>query len=212
MIKNIFLILLFLAIGFLGTVCVYLFLTKEHSQIITPPVATQFSLEKAPSESITGTIAALSGQVLWTSRTADTSLFITHSQSIQQGEELATGNTGKATIAFPGEVTINMAKNSDVNIIQTLPANIVIEENNGNVIYEKIATSIPISVRGLDLLVNIDSGQSSIAVDKTNALVNLFVKSGSVTVAYTDTNSTSHVISIKTGQTITFNNNTKTID
>ena len=66
---------------------------------------------------------------------------------------------------FPQAVTITASSNTQINFIQTLPANFVVEQKKGLSMYDK-SGDIPVSVRALDLLINIEKGTCTISVDK----------------------------------------------
>lgn len=197
-------------VGFFLFVTVYLLLHVAQSTYPTIP-QTQFSISHAPTDALIGNLATLSGQVLWESRTASTPSAITKVQPIQQGELLQTKDKGVFTLSFQNVLLATASAKGAINIIQTLPANMVLQQQDGKISYEVLGTKIPVSIRAIDLLINLTSGKSSIEVDNKKSQVTIDVLSGSITLAYTDTNNTSVVKKFSAGQEISFNNNTKTI-
>lgn len=212
LLKDSSLILFFLIIGFAVTTLTYLFATGQKIQVVSPLPSTEFSLDKAPSQSLIGNIKSLSGDVLWQSRVANNSSVITKPQEIQQGEGFETGTNGQLILEFPNIVMLNISNSSKINIVQTLKTNIVISQDKGKVVYAKQNINIPVSIRALDLLININSGEVSINVDKDKSLVNILVKKGSTAIAYKDLSNNSNVVALVQGKNITFNNNTKAIE
>lgn len=198
-------------IGFFLFVSVYLLLHVAQSTYPMIP-QTQFSISQAPTDALLGNLATLSGQVLWESRTASTPSAITKVQHVQQGELYETKDTGTFTLVFPHVVVATASAKGAINIIQTLPANVVLEQQDGSVSYQVLGTKVPVSIRGLDLLVNLNNSTSKITVDRKKAQVLITILSGTLTLAYTDTNNTSVVKNFIAGQEILFNNNTKTIE
>ncbi len=208
MVKNILLVVAAFLVGLGGAIGIYLSLTQQHPKLIISPVRTSFSLEKAPRDTLVGSIASLSGGVSWQSRVADTPSPIMHPHPLQQGENVVTGNSGAAIITFPTVFTATMSANAQLNIIQTLPASVVVQQTQGQVIYKKTG-SVPLSVRGLDLLLLLTDGQAEVAVDSVASRIGVIVKTGSVTAAYTNTQNISKIITIFQGQQLLFDDNTK---
>ena len=56
---------------------------------------SRFSLEKAPSQSLVGTMTLMSGEVEYTNRLATESAKLNSAIDIQQGENLSTGSDGR---------------------------------------------------------------------------------------------------------------------
>jgi hypothetical protein len=128
---------------------------------------------------------------------------------LQQGEEVDTYDNGNVTINFAQFGTITESFNTQVNLIQTLPENFVIEQKQGTITFDKIGDN-QTSIIALDLLININSGQSSIFVDKENSKITVSIKTGLATVAFNDNANNTNVISIKNGDKYIFDDNTKT--
>ena len=208
MIPKVGLIVTAILIGFCVTVGAYMTFAGKHIEILSPISTLNFSLSAQPSKSLNGRLSYISGDVLWQSRIATQSSLITTNRIIQQGEEIDTGSKGKATLSL-GTVIATIASNSQLAIIQTLPNNIVLNQKDGFLQYKKSDDSIPFSVRGLDLLINLHEGESSVQVSKDISQIQLVVINGSAEVAYTDTKNMSITKNILPGQRFIFNNNTK---
>lgn len=206
---KIFLFIFSILIGGALVITGYLWDAPRDSQILKPFFPkTLFSIEKAPSQSLVGKVTFISGNVAWQSRAANFATLITSPVTLQQGEKINAQNNGKATVNFPQAVTITLSANTQLNFIQTLPANFVVDQAQGLSAYEKNGT-VPISVRALDLLLNIETGTCSVSVDKDTANIVITVNSGSAVVAFNDTNNVTNILTIHGGNEYIFNNNTK---
>lgn len=209
MIKNIFIFIASTLIA--GTVVVlsYLLIIPKKIQILKPfSPETFFSIENAPSQSITGEVASISGNIAWKSRTANFAVPIDSAIKLQQGEEIEAQNNGKANITFPNTVEITVFSNTQINFIQSLRANFVIEQKQGIVEYKKIG-DIPISIRALDILINIEKGTCNISLDNDTSDIIIRVSSGSATAAFNNTSNNTSIITINEGKQYLINNNTK---
>lgn len=204
----------FLVYLFLGVFLVFSF--KKVSQIInsqqlkTPLATSSFSLETAPSESLRGTIASLSGEVGWQSRTATDTAKITKPMQIQQGERIVTKDTGRAIIVFANTVTLAVNPKTEIDFIQTLPTNILIGQNSGTANYIKLNGN-PLSIRSLDLLTKINQGDITVSISEAQPYIIIDVKSGLITVAYNDINYITQVINVTSGKRLIFRTDTKRV-
>ena len=206
---KIFLFIISIATGGVIVVAGYLWGAPRDSQFLKPFFPkTLFSIENAPSQSLTGEVTSISGNVSWQSRTANYATLITFPVKLLQGEEIDTQNNGEAIITFSKVGKITVSPNTQVNFIQTLPANFVIEQKQGLSTYDK-AGDVPVSVRALDLLINLEKGTCTVSVDKDTSDVTVTVNAGSATAAYNDTNSNTNILTISEGEKYLFNNNTK---
>ena len=213
MIKDVVLVFICLVVGFVVTTGIYLLMyPRPVLGLQTPSLQTQFSLENAPTNSVIGMITSHSGNALWQSRISTASpLTITSSQKIQQGEGIMTGGNGNFVIQFRPILTISGARNTAVNIIQTLPANFVFQQKEGMVTYKKIDTTTPVSIRVFDLLITIATGICSISADKNTFQVKVAVNSGNVDSAFTDSQNTTNILHVVAGHVLLFDNNTKKV-
>lgn len=212
--KNAVFFLLFLLVG-LGLIIGF-FLIKQNSNFskiqniiplgIPTPTTTKFSLENAPSNSISGNITNLSGDVSWQSRIATEGATIKNPQSIQQGEDLATGKDGKVNLEFTGYLNIEISPQTELGIIQTLPVNFVFSQNQGIVKYTNLGNS-PISVRSQNLLINIESGNSTISIDPLRPYIYISVNAGSTTVGFNNSQNVTKIYNIASGKEGVYNYN-----
>jgi hypothetical protein len=207
--KKLFLFLVSITTGAAVVIFGYLWDAPRNSQFLKPFFPkTLFSVENAPSQTLSGKIASMSGSVAWQSRTADYATLINSPVKLQQGEAISTYENGKATINFPAIGNMTFSPNTQVNFIQTLPANFVVEQKQGISTYTKNG-NIPVSIRALDLLINLEEGNCTVSVDKDSANITVTVNSGSIKVAFNDINNNTNIVTINEGEQYLFNNNTK---
>lgn len=169
------------------------FFQKNHSAVTEPIVIeatkksnyelTKFSLEQAPADSIRGEIISLNGEVEWQSRTATEPGQLPGGIKIQQGEKLVTKADGNMAIKLASAGTVTIFPDSELEVIQTLPINLVFNQLKGKAQY-LVNGSSPVSVRSFNLIVNVKQGLIDIKTDSEAGKVTLSLKNGQATVAY----------------------------
>ncbi len=110
---------------------------------------------------------------------------------------------GKMTVAFADSETMTILPNSEIDIIQTLPANIVISQPQGTIQYKR-SGNVPFSINAQSLLINHNQGSLTISVDKKNQTTTVMVQNGTAQLAYADTDQTSHVVTVSQGQSFVY--------
>lgn len=150
----------------------------------------------------------MSGDVYRQSRVATQESQIVSPIEIQQGEEIRTTQTGNLSVDFPNIAQIKLSPKTQIDFVQTLPADFVTLVSSGSAEFVKTGDA-PVSIRSFHLLVRQDSGDLAISVDTDNSLVNLNILKGSITVAYNDLNLVSKVLTYGEGQKVTFNDLTR---
>jgi len=212
-------ILLFLIILIAVLTGLYLFYKQKAEQIVSTPLPTiseitpqptftsNFSLENAPTESLKGSITKMTGEVDWQDRIATEAAKISSPITIQQGEKLLTGEKSTLSLVFPSAVSINFSEKTTIEMMQTLPVDLVFSQTTGTAEYNKTDND-PVSVRTLNLLTNI-TGDTIISINPNKPIITLIVKSGDITVAYNDLKYLSHEVTISAGHTYTFNSGTR---
>ena len=177
------------------------------SLVPQPTLTSNFSLENAPTESLRGGLDSMVGEIDWQDRIATQEARIFTPTTIQQGDKLLTGPKSNVSLIFPNAVTIKFSEKTTIEIMQTLPANLVFSQTTGEAEYTKTG-SYPVSVRTLNLLTNI-TGDTIVSINSDKPIITLIVKSGDVTVAYNDLKYLSHEVTITAGHTYTFNSGTR---
>ena len=204
-------ILIFVAYFLLGIFLIFSFRqlteTIKFHELNSPLPQFSFSLDTPPSQSLQGAITFLSGEVEWQSRTATEPAKITKPRQVRQGEEIKTLDTGQTTIVFSDIADITVYPKTDINIIQTLPSNILIGQNNGAADYKKLDGN-PLTIRSQNLLIKINQGEIMISVDENKPYITVNVITGSVSVAYNDINFITKLIAVSSGENILFRTDT----
>lgn len=210
MIKNIFLLIVSITAGVIIIIGGFLWISPRNTQVLKIIIPKSlFSLETAPTDSLIGEIASLSGKVAWQSRIAPVSILINSPIKLQQGEEIDTYENGSANIYFSAFGTIALSSNTQVNFIQTLQENFVVNQKQGTAIYNKLGEN-PTSIIAMDLLININFGKDKILVDTDTSKVTINVQTGSVTVAFNDNDNNANVVLLNSGDKYIFNDKTRT--
>jgi len=207
-------ILIFIAYFLLGIFLIFSFRqlteTINFHELNSPLAQFSFSLDAPPSQSLQGAVTSLSGEVQWQSRIATEPAKITKPRQVQQGEEVKTLDSGQLTIVFPEIAGITVFPKTEIDIIQTLPTNILIGQNSGATDYKNLNGN-PLSVRSQNLLIKINQGEIMISVDENNPYITADVISGSVTAAYNDINFITKLIDVSSGESLLFRTDTKRI-
>lgn len=184
---------------------------KDTKPQATSPLKTRFSVANAPSESLRAPIISIHGDVSWQSRTASIAAPITAPQTLQQGEILSTGQSGTASLSFLNTCTISLSPDTELNLAQTLPSNIVLEVPTGQITSDKKCSN-PLSIRSMHLLLRQLEGTLKVTADDTEDTITIVMVSGSAQLAFNDTDNVSTVLTILKGQTLTYDDSTRTTD
>lgn len=183
--------------------------SQTNPNLVSPiPTTLPVSLDSPPSQSLEGNLATPSGSVSWQSRVATDSSPITKAQVIQQGESLEIGDKGSAKVDFNQIGSIFLNPKTKINFAQTLPVNLVLDLDSGSAQIARTGET-PISVRGLHLLTQIDSGQATISVDTDKHLITVIINSGSSTLAWTDLNDSTQTFNLDKGKKFIFDDDTR---
>jgi hypothetical protein len=209
-----YLLLFLIPAVFVATVIVaYFKVTQKIANIEVPNLPSislsdvvkfsRFSLEKAPSQSLVGSIAEMTGEVKHEPRLATESAKIDKPISIQQGEILETGADGGLTLNFKDNAEVKIEEDSRVNVVQTLPANIVFAQTRGTATYKKLSNA-PLSVRSMHLLIE-NGGEIKVSIDSEEPVITVVAVTGEVKIAFNNLNLDSQVITLEEGKTMVFN-------
>lgn len=194
----------------IGIVFLYAVLVPpfQKKTMASPLPQTLFSFENAPTASLKGMITAFSGEAKWESRTATQPAILTQVQSIQQGDEVDTGDDGTMTLRFPSVLSVTLNPQTSLAFYQTLPDNFVLTQNSGSATYVQQKTT-SLSIRSHHLLIQQNGGTMTVITDPDTANVSLTVEKGSVTVAYNDSDNVSNVLSIPQGKQFIFHDDVR---
>lgn len=199
----------------LGVVSAYFFILwqnkKEPAKIVSflpekiTPVKTSFSLENAPAESLKATISSISGEILWQSRTAtEPGALLSKDLLIQQGERLIASKSGSLTLNFDLAGELSLFPNTEIDIVQALPVNLVFKQIKGAVEYESQANTFAVLINRL--LISFSNAAVNVSVNDINGVITVKVNRGQVTAAYNDQNFLSQKITLSQNDTFIFDN------
>jgi len=168
----------------------------------------KLSLTKAPSQSLKGKIVNHTNEIFYQSRTASQAAELNNfNLVVQQGEDFSTKADSTLILLFPNHVQLDLAENTDLKIIQTLPKTTVFSQLNGEIEYQTLG-NYPVSVRTAFLLTEL-KGNVLITRDSEDSLVTIEVKSGQAKLAYNDLDYSSHTLSLASGESFIFNYDTR---
>lgn len=207
--KKVLLFLIFFLVG-IGFVLSYQYLLPSQFQFLSvkPPITTKFSLANAPSDTMRGTIASMSGQVNWLSRTANNFVILKSKRIIQQGEDLSTGTNGRALVNIHNMALVSLSSNTHISFIELLPQNFVINLVKGSIAYEA-TVQVPVSIVTNNLLTLGNNGLFSITYSPDSSTVSVHVDRGFATEGYEDIQDNSTVVPLSQGQTFIYNTKTQ---
>lgn len=211
-------IILFIIFVFLGFGLMFVFFQSKPKTIVPSQtmvqevkqaVAPTFSIDSPPSESLKGEITSQSGNLLWESRTATVPGELKNTRQIQQGEKLITLEKSTATVNFANIGSIIFSEKSDVSFIQTLPINLVVQQNRGTVEYT-VNGNTPLSVRIRSALVTTVSGTIKITMTDGESTILISTPSGAAQIGYNDKDYISRVFTLREGQVYEYNSDERT--
>lgn len=183
-------------------------MSKSNGYIFTPKEDkvnnSIISIKNPPKDSLKGEITKILGKVKWESRIATEPATITQKQIIQQGEQIVTQDDGETTIEFKNVGIFNMSHDSDLSFIQTLPGNFLINQALGTADYLKNG-DVPLSIRALHLLIQIDSGEIKVNINKEKPIITIDVLKGKINLAFNNIDYVSTVAEINAGERYIFN-------
>lgn len=183
--------------------------SKKEKNVITPlSKGKSFSVLNPPSESISGKVMSITGDIDWQSRIATIPATVNDLSSVQQGEEIETQEKTNMAILFPLVGSLTISPNTHLSFVQTLPKNFVITESKGSVTYTKLG-QYPLSIRTLHMLTSLN-GRGEVAVDPDNETVTITLIEGDGTVAFNDLDVLSNVVTIQGGDILFYDDKTRT--
>jgi hypothetical protein len=176
---------------------------KGQSTVVKPLSVSEFSMEDAPRDSLNGRITSFNGDVQWQSRVATEPAQLKRKRIILQGESIQTKDTGNVTFEFNNTASITLLANTEVAIIQSLPANLLLQQKTGDATYTKLG-KISVSMQVSNLLINQEEGKLNISIDPDLSYVTVKVKEGSAKAAYTNSENVSTVVAVTAGNAFVF--------
>lgn len=167
---------------------------------------TPFSLENAPSQALKGKITQRDGEIWWQSRTATEAAKLQETIDIQQGEILIASESGNLTVEFSPAATVALFPETKVEIVQTLPLNLVFNQPAGIGQYQTTGQS-PVTIRSHNLIVDLADGLLVIDTDEAAGTIILGLKTGSAKVGYNSPEFASKVWGLEPGDVFEYDSN-----
>jgi len=165
---------------------------------------TAFSITQAPRDSLQGQITKISGEVSRQSRAGISSALLGNSALLQQGEKLITNEDGTISFNIASKSAVTMRPQSELEIIQTLPVNLVFWQISGRAEYESLSDT-PVSIRSLNLILNLNKGLCRIHTDREAGEITITLTKGNAAVAYNSIDYVSKVWQMEAGDTFVYN-------
>lgn len=210
--KNLVLLVISFLIG-VGAVFAFSLINKQNN----PPKQSadkktsepNFKIESPPSESLKGLIASRSGTLLWESRIATAPAEIGDNIQIQQGERLISEQNSKVTVNFDQAGFFELSENSDLAFIQTLPAELVVEQKKGKIRYT-VNGKFPLSIKIRNALISKKSGVIEIALTEDDPAILISTIRKTAVIGFNDSDNISQLFNLREGQIYEYNSEERT--
>lgn len=202
--KYIGLFLIFFCIG----AAIIFFLPKPEKKIPVQTVDT-FSVIAPPSESLQGIITDRSGVLLYEPRGVASEAAELAIETVKQGERLVTKEKSSATVDFNKKVSVALSENSDISFVQTLPVNMVVQQQKGSAVYETTG-EIPLSIRLRSALLTKADGIVKITMKDGDSIILIETTKGTAQIGFNDPDFISRVFTLREGQAYEYNSDERT--
>ncbi len=166
-------------------------------------------IDNPPKNSIKGELTTLDGEVKWQSRAATESAAITELQPIQQGELIETGEDGTVEVSFENAITASLSEKSSLDFPQTLPDKFMFIQRSGEVLYTN-SKDFALSVRSHALISLLKNGSMKITIAEDEPVITVQNTEGIVEIAYNDSDLVSHIVTLESGETFSFDTEERT--
>lgn len=163
-------------------------------EVVQPTPEPTFALEP-PSQALTGTLTVTSGHAQKYSRNDTQYREASSGAQILIGESVATKDNSTAVTDVNGVVKATLGSTAELIFANLFPANTVLQQKNGKIDY---VVTQPISVRALDVLINLNPGETVVNIIDTD--MSITVKTGPVKFALVDNDNNTNVYTLTKGQ------------
>lgn len=164
-----------------------------------------------PRQSLTGTVASLSGEVVKDARNQDEPVTLTPGLSILEDEVLTTSSTGQTLIQFPPDLTIGILPEALATFSSTNPSHFLVKLDQGTIVITTDSLTSAVSVRSLHALLTLTQGQATIRTNAAQKTIVVSVTTGTVDIGYIDTNNRTQMVKLTQGQTALFDDAQRTL-
>lgn len=198
--KNIkLLFLLLFLIGLISVLGFRIWRVRRAKSIPFFPQKSSFTLQP-PVEALVGKLIEVEEEVKKEPRDDEEFQEAKEKEEILNGEKLATGKDSKAVVEFPDFAEVALFSNSEVTFVNLLPSSFLIRQSQGEVNYKLLQDQNPLSVRSLNLLFTLDSGESKITTDEENGEIVVEQLLGKAKMAMVDLENKTHIWRLEKGQ------------
>lgn len=173
------------------------------------PQETNYKMD-VPSQSLTGTVISPFGTVERIPRTSEEYKIILENDQILEAEKIKTNSDGSVKINFPTNIFITINPQTELTFLSTSPANFLVKQDKGVVIYQTDDATKSISVRALHALMSVNNGAASVTVDPEDNEIVFQVTDGSGVFGYIDTDNKTQTVEVTENTTLTFNDEART--
>lgn len=175
------------------------------------PRGTAFSMEQAPQLSLRGTLSDITGQPFWFSRTATEPASLLPSQTIQQGERILASESGTLTVTFGDAASLTIFPKADIEIIQTLPVNLVFGQRAGDAEYRATGVS-PVSFRSYQALFTMQEGRVRVSIDPDTRTVGITVYEGAGKLVFNSVEFVTQMLTVQAGEQVLYDANSRSAE
>ena len=164
-----------------------------------------------PKGAVTATITNITGMVKKQGRHDEKFQPITKDTTLLEGESVAL-ELGSTTVQFDASVSADLTSYSQLDFVTALPNNMVVRQPNGQITYTVTGSIPPFSIRALGLLVQCsDSATVTVTTDAKGQSVQVSARRGKATLAYSDSNDDTQVVTLTQGQSAYYDYSASTL-
>jgi hypothetical protein len=171
------------------------FVPSPHTATLVPP-----------SQSKPGVLIRSAGEVLAMPREAADYQPATPGGTLIQGDAIAT-KQGTGTVSVEGVFAVTLSEGTTVELVNLDPSRTMLRQTSGTASYI-LSPSVTVSVRALHALIEL-SGDGALAMK--DGMFTLALTSGTAKIALVDTDNTTHVYDLASGQKAVVDDGSRTV-
>lgn len=181
---------------------------SEVSVTIAPSITASIYEPQPPSRAMQGTLKVNSKIVEKIPRLKDEWEEVATSSSILQEEKIQTDESGKAEVEFPNYLKVSINPLSSLYFKNLIPDSFLVEQSKGTA---KYLIEKPISIRSIDTLTSIESGELTLEINPLNGFITMDIASGSAKFSFIDSENETQVYDINPGDRVSYDPETMTV-
>ena len=160
------------------------------------PFTTTFT-SLPPQQSIGATLTVLNGIITEYSRNSTEAASISDSTRLVQGDSIESDATSSAQLVFDNNLYLEMGPSANLQFIDTIPSELLLWQQDGQIEYSSTASATPITIRSLSLLTTIASSSATITVNAPKPRqITILSGLAPIKVAYQDKDANTHVVDL----------------